>query len=54
MIKDIVKEYGFESAAEFHKMISAIDISTTDKLLAFRTWKETDGTKEGLSKLETK
>jgi len=44
-----VKEMGFESEKEFHKMVSSVDL--TKNMKAFLNWKEEDGTKIGLEKL---
>jgi len=52
-MEEIVKQYGFDSLTEFHKMVAAIDLSTMDDKISFRVWKDFDGTKEGLLKLKT-
>jgi hypothetical protein len=51
---DIIKALGFESEAEFHSMVSSVDISTPERMRAFISWKENDGTKGGLANLVTK
>lgn len=45
---------GFKGARDFHRHISAVDLSTPDKLAAYRKWREEDGTKEGMLKLKFK
>jgi len=49
---DIVKQYGFESLEEFSQLISSLNLTTMEKLIAFRKWQENDGTKAGLLKLK--
>ena len=46
------REAGFESIEEWHKLVSSIDISTPDKVIAFTKWKIEDGSKQGLLKLK--
>ena len=53
MNEDLFKELGFESAAEFYKMSSDVDLSSAEKMAAFQSWKENDGTKAGLKALPT-
>ncbi|MGV6816151.1 MAG: hypothetical protein ACWA44_02640 [Thiotrichales bacterium] len=50
-MEDLVKELGFESVQEYHKLVSTADISTVEKMVAFEKWKKEDGSKEGLLKL---
>lgn len=50
---ELVKQLGFESAAEFHGMVAAVDISSAEKMAAFRRWQDSDGTKAGLVALPT-
>lgn len=50
-MEEIVKQYGFDSLEEFNKMVSNVDLTTLDKLKAFKDWQEKDGTKDGLLKL---
>lgn len=52
-LQDAVVELGFSSEAEFHRMVSSVDIRTPEKMRNFLNWKENDGTKEGLAKLPT-
>lgn len=47
----LVKELGFESLSEYHRLVANIDISTKEKLKDFENWKENDGTKQGLLNL---
>jgi len=49
-----VKALGFESGAEFCELVAKTDISTPQNKGAFRKWQYTDGSKEGLMKLERK
>ena len=46
-----IKEMGFEDEWEFYKTVRLIDISTNEKLKAFKKWQLEDGSKEGLLKL---
>lgn len=48
---ELARLNGFESAVEMNKLIAAVDISTPEKLQAFNTWKEGDGSKAGLQQL---
>lgn len=50
-MEDLVKELGFDSVAEYHKLVAAADISTPEKMADFQIWKNEDGSKEGLLKL---
>jgi len=50
-MEEIVKSMGFESLAEFNKMVSDVDLSSADKIKKFKEWQNLDGTKEGLIKL---
>jgi hypothetical protein len=52
-LKEIVKQYGFESEEDFHSMVSKVDLSTNEKIAAFKKWQYHDGTKMGLYKLPT-
>jgi len=53
-LDDTVKKLGFESGAEFCRLVASVDMSAPEKLQAFRRWQVTDGTKEGLLKLPVK
>jgi hypothetical protein len=46
-----LKELGFESSAEFHKMVASVDLSSLAKIQDFKRWQNDDGTKAGLLKL---
>lgn len=50
-MEEIIKEKGFESLVEFHKLVASVDLSTTEKRSAFKTWQDDDGSKDGLLKL---
>lgn len=52
-MEEFVKQAGFESLQEFNSMVSNVDISNPDKLSAFKSWQNDDGSKEGLLKLRT-
>ncbi len=45
---ELARAMGFAGAAEFHRLVAATDITTQDKLAAFRSWQENDGSKAGL------
>lgn len=49
--EDFVRQCGFEDEKQFHSMVSNVDLSTQEKMIAFTDWQENDGTKEGLEKL---
>jgi len=51
-LEDLVKKNGFESEREFHKLVSSVNLSSPQKMAAFKKWKEEDGTKEGILKLD--
>lgn len=51
MTDEIAQALGFASAEEFHRMVANADISTPEKLAAFKAWQENDGTKAGLDAL---
>lgn len=44
----LLTQLGFESAAEFHRMVADVDLSSTERIAAFKHWQEHDGTKQGL------
>lgn len=50
-MKLIYEQIGFNGEAEFHRMVSGVDLSTNEAIQQFKTWQEIDGTKEGLMKL---
>jgi hypothetical protein len=47
----VVKTFGFDGEQDFHRMVATVDIASPEKLSAFRSWQEKDGTKAGLLKL---
>lgn len=49
----ILKELGFDSQQDFNSRLVSVDVSTPEKMAAFRKWQNDDGTKEGLLKLPT-
>ena len=51
LMEGAVKQCGFESLVEFNNLIANLDLSNPDKVVAFKRWQLTDGTKEGLLKL---
>ena len=48
----VAKQNGFEDEGEFHRLVSEADVSTPGKVFLFKEWQLTDGSKEGLLKLE--
>jgi hypothetical protein len=50
-LESTVKQFGFDNAADFHKHVAAVDLSTPDKFKQFKAWQFLDGSKEGLLKL---
>lgn len=51
-MEEIVKQYGFESVGEFHRMVADVDLTSAEKIAAFKKWQEDDGTKKGLIALK--
>ena len=49
-----LKRLGFESSAEFHRLVASVDLSTNACIIAFRRWQYQDGSKDGLVKLATR
>ena len=47
-----VKAAGFNNEEEFHSLVANVDLSSTEKLVAFQEWQIKDGSKEGLLKLK--
>lgn len=47
-LEAICIENGFESRAEMNSLIAKVDITTGEKVAAFKNWQNTDATKEGL------
>jgi hypothetical protein len=52
-MEELVKQMGFGSLEEYHRLVANVDLSTLEKLNAFNEWKNEDGTKEGILKLPT-
>lgn len=46
-----LKELGFESAAELHRLVAQVDISTEERKQKFKRWQDEDGSKLGLEAL---
>lgn len=47
-LSEIVKENGFESEQEFHKLISNVPLTNNYNIQVFKSWQELDGSKQGL------
>ena len=52
MLNNIAREFGFEDAKEFNRLVASLDLSTGERLQAFKEWQHNDGTKAGLLKLK--
>jgi len=52
-MEEFVKQHGFDSLKEFNKLVANLDLSSMDKIVAFKEWQNNDGTKKGLLKLKT-
>jgi len=50
-MEELVKQMGFESVEEFHKLNATPDLSDPETMKKYLDWKENDGTKEGLLKV---
>lgn len=50
-LEDAIKEFGFESEKEFHRLVASVDLSTPAKRTTFKDWQFNDGSKEGLLRL---
>lgn len=50
-LEAVVKANGFESEAEFHRLVSNAPLRTSKQRVAFKRWQRADGTKDGLLKL---
>ena len=53
-LDEIAKEKGFENEKEFSELVANVDITTPEKLAAFKFWQLRDGSKRGLLELDTK
>jgi hypothetical protein len=47
-LEEVVKQQGFESEAEFHKLVGSVDLSSPEAVLLFKRWQNEDGSKVGL------
>jgi len=52
LLDEMIKEYGFKNESEFYMLVSKVDVSTPEKLAAFKVWQAIDGTKTGILKLD--
>lgn len=50
--EQVFEQLGFDSMDELFKLTADADLSTPDKLVAFKEWQENDGTKRGLLNLK--
>lgn len=48
MTDETAQVLGFDDAAEFFKLTANADMSTLEKIAAFKQWQSEDGTKKGL------
>ena len=48
----ILQELGFSDEKDFLSLVSGVDITTTEKITAFKNWQDNDGSKSGLLKLD--
>ena len=53
-MEDIVKECGFESLKEYHRLVCEVDLTNQINLIEFTNWKNEDGTKKGLLEIINK
>jgi hypothetical protein len=51
MNDDVAQALGFVNAAEFHRIVAAVDLSKPSLMAAFKRWQDDDGTKNGLVQL---
>ena len=52
-MEELLKELGYDSKDDFHKLVASVDISNEEKLKLFLDWKNSDGSKKGLLKLKS-
>jgi hypothetical protein len=52
IIDQLVKKFGFDSEQDFNSLTSTIDLSTPQKIQAFKKWQNEDCTKSGLLKIK--
>lgn len=51
---EMAAAHGFESEQEFIALVYGADLSTPEKIAAFKMWQKLDGSKEGLLSLQKK
>lgn len=51
MSDELAQSLGFESAAEFFRLVAGVDLANPGALKRFMDWQENDGTKAGLLEL---
>lgn len=51
-MEEFVKEMGFESVEEFHRLNASVDLSDPEKMKKYLDWKENDGTNETLNQAD--
>ena len=52
-MNDLAKALGFKSADEMHRLIASADLASEGAIQRFQDWKQNDGTKAGLLKLQS-
>ena len=50
-IDKAAKNFGFLDREEMNRLIASIDLSTQEKVVAFKLWQKSDGTRDGLVRL---
>jgi len=50
-MEELVKQLGFTDLKEFNRLVVNVDLSTSEKVAAFKKWQMEDGSKEGLLEL---
>lgn len=48
---DVARVNGFENEVDLHRHVVRVDLSTPQKIAAFKTWQHDDGSKDGILKL---
>ena len=51
-LEKFVKQHGFDSIVQFNRLVASVDLRIPEQRIAFKTWQENDGSKEGLLKLK--
>jgi hypothetical protein len=54
MMDEVARDLGFDDAADMHRCVAAVDLTTPARLAAFVAWRDDDGTKAGLLALAAK